>query len=321
MQRDLYIDTIRGICVIAIIFIHTVFWSGLEYTPGWIRNLVLFIDVPLFFFLTGCTMAVNVNLNPLKQTFRLVCLFFFAVLVCRIIFLDFNLRSIIAPLFLGGASVPQLKVIQGSYWFVPIYCAGVIWAKMMIDYLKDYVINIFFVLVPVFYCYLYFIDNKFSSPEVFSGISIQMFLFPLWLILLGYKTYNSDKKLIWRILAFVFFVIIVFLALSKEHFYLQSYKFPISLPYIIASLISLCLVMGFKTQVKNNLFVDIGQKALYFYLAQGISSSVLYFIVDAVILDWPLKLLLCFSLNCSMTILIGRLISEIEPKILSVITK
>lgn len=106
--RDLYIDAIRGICVISVIFIHTVFWSGMDYVPNWLRNLSLLIDVPLFFFLTGCTMSVYSKLNPLKQILKLAILFFCAVLVCQIIYLDFDLKRLIAPLILGGANTPPL---------------------------------------------------------------------------------------------------------------------------------------------------------------------------------------------------------------------
>lgn len=321
MQRDLYIDTIRGICVVSIIFIHTVFYSVASFTPDWIRNISLLMDVPLFFFLSGCTMAIYPKFDPLKQIFKLAILFFAAIVICRIIFLEINLKSLLAPLVLGGANVSQLQIIQYSYWFIPIYAVGILWAKIMTNYLRGWIINICLILVPVFYCYLYFSHKIFLSPKVLEGVSVQMFLFPLWLILLGYKTYKCDIKLVWFGLSFISFAILLLIMLTHVDFYLQNYKFPISLPYIIASMISLGLVMGFKRTVKNNIFAEIGQKAIYFYLSQGISSSVLCRAVFEIFLPWALKLLFFFFLNCSMALLLGKLIFELEPKITSFVIK
>lgn len=55
MKRDLYIDFAKGFATLAIIFIHTVFWSGQFYVPTELRVLSLLIDVPLFFALSGLT--------------------------------------------------------------------------------------------------------------------------------------------------------------------------------------------------------------------------------------------------------------------------
>lgn len=320
--RDLYIDTVRGICVIAIIFIHTVFWSGVGYCPDWIRNLALLVDVPLFFFLTGCTMSIYSKLNPLKQIFKLTVLFFLAVLICQIIFLDFNLKRLLAPLILCSSDIPKIKLISGSYWFVPVYAAGLLYAKIMIDYLKKNIINGFLVFVPIFYCYLYFSKSVYNYPAVFGGISIQMFLFYLWLIILGYKTYNFNKKYVWLSLSFVALIITATFAITQTDFSLQAYKFPVvALPYAVASMISVGLTMALKRQIKDNFLAYLGQKAIYFYLSQGISSSILFSIVKIIHLNWPIKLLICFSANCFMAIVIGILISKIEPKILSTFTK
>lgn len=41
-MRDNVIDSWKGLCVISIILIHTVFHSGASYTPAYLKNLVLF---------------------------------------------------------------------------------------------------------------------------------------------------------------------------------------------------------------------------------------------------------------------------------------
>ena len=49
LNRDSFIDNARGLTVISVIFIHTVFYSGYSYVLEWVRSLSLYIDVPLFF--------------------------------------------------------------------------------------------------------------------------------------------------------------------------------------------------------------------------------------------------------------------------------
>ena len=49
-QRDSYIDVVKGLALLSIMLIHTVFWSGQDYVPSFCQNIVLCFDVPVFFF-------------------------------------------------------------------------------------------------------------------------------------------------------------------------------------------------------------------------------------------------------------------------------
>ena len=87
-NRNYYIDNIRGLATISVVFIHTVFWSGSSYVPEYMRNLSLLIDVPIFFLLTGMLMSVVKNINPIKQVTKLIFSFFILVLAYQILFMD-----------------------------------------------------------------------------------------------------------------------------------------------------------------------------------------------------------------------------------------
>lgn len=87
-NRNYYIDNIRGLATISVVFIHTVFWSGSLYVPEYMRNLSLLIDVPIFFLLTGMLMSVVKNINPIKQVTKLIFSFFILVLAYQILFMD-----------------------------------------------------------------------------------------------------------------------------------------------------------------------------------------------------------------------------------------
>ncbi len=317
----MYIDLARGICVISIIFIHTVFWSGGNYVPNWVRNLSLLVDVPLFFFLTGCTMSIYSKLNPLKQILKLALLFFFTVVICQTIYLNFDLKNLIAPLILANAKVPHIRLIEGSYWFVPVYAVSILWAKIMLDYLKPVVINFFMYLVPLFYLYLYFTHSTYNYPAVFKGVSCQLFLFHLWLIFLGFKTYKINKKHIWIGLSIFGIVGTLAFIFNETNFYLQTYKFPTSLPYIIATMISIGITMTLKQTVKPSYLTYLGENAISFYLAQCISSSILFTFVRIININWIYKLAICFSLNFFIAMIIGFLITKLAPKITSIIIK
>ena len=71
-ERDHYVDFVRGLCALSVVFIHTVFWSGYSYVPEYVRNLSLMFDVPVFFFLAGCSFSIvglnrGAHLAPLCQ--------------------------------------------------------------------------------------------------------------------------------------------------------------------------------------------------------------------------------------------------------------
>ena len=55
--RNHYIDLLKGLAALNIVFIHTVFNSGFNYVPDWVRTLSLAVDVPFFFFLSGWAVA------------------------------------------------------------------------------------------------------------------------------------------------------------------------------------------------------------------------------------------------------------------------
>ena len=60
-NRNTYLDFFRGCATLSVILIHTAFHSGGNYVPYWFANLTLLFDVPVFFFLAGWTLKINVR--------------------------------------------------------------------------------------------------------------------------------------------------------------------------------------------------------------------------------------------------------------------
>ena len=52
-RRDLYFDVFKGVMILSVINIHTVYWSLKAHTPDLFRELAYFVDIPIFFFISG----------------------------------------------------------------------------------------------------------------------------------------------------------------------------------------------------------------------------------------------------------------------------
>ncbi len=309
--RDYYLDTIKGLLVVGIVLIHTAFHSGTSYVPNYIRNIVLTFDVPLFFFITGCVTAKHHDINPLKQMYKLILLFFFCVLIYQICCFKLNIQELMQPVFLTGAPTSLLYSINASYWFVPMYIVSLIYAKVIISYFKNFVIYSILILVPVFYIFMYNIE----CVEKALGQNVQSFLFYLWLILFGFKMYKFKGRKYWRTPLILASIAIILLYLYFPNLIMQEYKFPVKLPYFVLSIISISGMMLIYKDVKNNFFAKIGKNALYYYLSQGIGASIIFSIAKLPVSIWQVKFFLCFLINLTITLFFGYIISLIYPKL------
>ena len=66
---------------------------------------------------------------------------------------------------------------------------------------------------------------------------------------------------------------------------------------------------------KRNFITKVGENALVFYLAQGISSTLIKELVEVIDLNWVIKLIIIFTINMVGTILIASLIIFTQKKI------
>ena len=125
--RAHYIDLVRGICALSIVFIHTCFHSGGSYVPMPMRSISLLLDVPAFFFIAGMTRAYIQKDTILTQLFKLSMIFVLLGFRCNLVDGEVTWASIFRPLFLMGLNVSRLfGAAAGSYWFVPIYACTII---------------------------------------------------------------------------------------------------------------------------------------------------------------------------------------------------
>lgn len=318
-MRSHYIDNIRGIATISVIFIHTVFWSGMSYVPEYIRNISLFIDVPIFFLLTGFILRISNNFDPLKQIAKLIIPFTLLVCAYQLFFLDFNLEKILLSLSANAAILEKFPVVNGSYWFIPIYIVSLLIAHTLIRYYKKSA-YLLITLSILYYIIEYFFG--FSINIYLQGASIDTLLFFTSLIIIGFFFYEKNIIFLYSLGGGILAYIMLYIY-DNSSFNLQSYKFPVGLPYVLASSISLfiCLFLLYKENFLHKTQIPlvnyIGKHSIYFYMSQGISSSLIYYYTEAFNPFWLIKMIIAFSINLTLSCVI----SYIFIKIANVFTK
>jgi len=310
-MRDYSIDFFKGVTVLSIIFIHTVWWSGQNYVPNIIAQISLLIDIPMFFFLSGASATYAFkSKNPFSGILRLLLLFLLFYIMYSLIFDPKNIVYITTnSLFLQYPQTPKLPVVYGSIWFIPIfvivYIIGYCISKVKLPENVLPVICVFLFLFVLFFnykpetTYYNLILNKIinGSPYLFYFIFGHYFY--------NHLIYKSQINTI-ALTLLIGASVTLFLYFQNIPFNLQNIKFPSQFYYTVASLPSIAItIILFKHINRKYLINYLGKNALYFYLAQGISSSFLYKILPIINLDWKIKLIIAFSLNLFLTTLIA----------------
>ncbi len=265
-MRDNALDILRGLCALGVVFIHTTFWSGGSYVPQAVQSLSLLIDVPAFFFIAGMALAYSKVPNPLPALWKLI--FYFGVCIAiydLCVSIDtkhISFMNTAAAITLHGFSTNALPVLGGSYWFVPVFCVAMIAGALIISFVRIHI-----TLLASFALGLYIAAffGVFSWQGSFLGVGLQYLVFYTALIVLGYYFIRSQRqKLIVILLASVgilgFAMLMILhsggsLAHLPSIFDLQAHKFPVSLPYVLASCASLAgLLVGYRglVRVVNN---------------------------------------------------------------------
>ncbi len=320
--RDGYVDTMRGLAIVSVILIHTAFcFKSNSYCIDAIKNLTLLFDVPVFFFLAGFTMSIKPDIDPIKQMAKLTALFFWVVLFCLIIFGGLSVDKLLAPFVLARFKIEYLPVVSSSYWFVPVYIVSLIYSVMIVRYFGVIAKFFFLIFIPLYYLHIYLGDG--ITKIVIMGSRLQTVFYCIWLMLLGETVYKINSKKL-KIIAFTVFILSLFYSLHGifiDKIILQEYKFPFRMQYIIASLASIALVYLLRGKINNKYLSYIGQRALYFYLSQGIGASVLSYIMPYIKLHLIIKLPLCFIINLILSVLSGILIIKLEKNIKCLIEK
>lgn len=332
MDRNPSIDLFRGIAIVSVVLIHTTYCSGELYAPQSVRNFSLFFDVGLFFFATGLTLALTKKIDVISQIRKITSYFMLFSVLYTILTFDFDLDNFILPLFLSRPDYSQFEVIGVSYWFIPVYISVLVLCSIIVH--SKIKTMIFLIATPIYYSLIYF---NFINPfqAIFLGTDIHMMLYYTWLVLaakeLSERNLTPKKKIILFILSLTLSSLYFFLFTfyDKSIISLQAYKFPTQLPYIIITL-SVTIILFITTYNRRNLTLEfLGKNAIICYIAQGVSSSILFKIENIINSGWILKFITLFAINVFLCIVISyflvyyfrlsnRLIEKIKNRALKI---
>lgn len=346
MKRDLYIDFAKGFATLSIIFIHTVFWSGQFYIPTEIRVLSLLIDVPLFYALSGLTSGGNVE----KTLYRLLKLqITFMIFVTFLFFLDYFFKVFGLHVFglewmkdfystFGSKYVPQnisdvpqwqnlgnwylhqytnadtFPVVMGSFWYLKVYFILTVFGVLILRFFPKHInwfiglcfgLTLIFNLLPHYYPtgqvgYVALYLGIFLAAHQLKGKKIPTqwipFLYGILILILIILFWNSGKE--------------IFMKMNKA-------KFPPKLLYIFwsgFSLVTLFVLYNRLKITKESIITFIGKNAIFFYFAQGMSSSLVYFLVVPLqdSMPWWVLMILIYLINIVLAFVIAVGLKKID---------
>ncbi|MDQ8749364.1 acyltransferase family protein [Elizabethkingia miricola] len=346
MKRDLYIDFAKGLATLSIIFIHTAFWSGQFYIPSEFRLLSLLIDVPIFFALSGITSSGNIE----KTLYRLLKLqITYMIFVTGLFFADWIFKAGVITFWdidtlksfystFGGKYVPQnpstainwaqlgnwylhsysncdtFPVVMGSFWYLKVYYIVTVLGVLILRFFKQHIP--WFIALCVVLTLIFNIDlNNYPSGQV-GYVVYYLGVFLIGFLLKG-KTIKKTYIPVLYALAVISIITIGYIYGPDIYYKINKQKFPPQIPYIVWSLLSLITVFVLYNRLKitKDTFINnIGRNAIFFYFAQGISSSLVYFIVVPLKgnIHWAILMVLVYVINVILAILIAEILKKAD---------
>lgn len=346
MKRDLYIDFAKGMATLSVIFIHTTYWSGQFYVPGEVRIFSLLFDVVLFYALSGITSSGNVE----KTMYRLLKLqITYMIFVTVLFFADYFFKVFGMQVFgynwltdfystFGGKYVPKsismqpqwqnlgnwylhqysnadtFPVVMGSFWYLKVYFILAFFGTLIVRFFSQHIPH--FIVLCLTLCAIF---NIF--PQYYPSGQVGYVAFYLAVFLIGHQM--RGKKIPTKWIAPLYFLVTatllgLFWFYDKELFHqLNKQKFPPKWSYMVyLSFCLLTLFVGYNILKveKNNLITYIGKNAIFYYFAQGISSSLIYFMVIPLKdkMAWYILLPIIFIINLAMAIGLAEILKKID---------
>lgn len=346
MKRDLYIDFAKGLATLSIIFIHTAFWSGQFYIKPEIRVFSLVFDVALFYALSGITSGNKIEktfyrLLKLQVTYMIFVTFlflldwFFKVFGLSFFSLDWlkNFYSTFGSKYvptnisyepqwqnLGNwylhsySNCDTFPVVMGSFWYLKVYFILTVLGVLILKFFPKH-INWFIGLCIILTLIFNIFPQYYPSGQV-GYVAFYMTVFLVGHQMKGKKIPSGTIPVLYGVVAVA--LIWMFWYYGSDMFYrINKQKFPPKIPYIIWSLFSLVtlFVLYNRLKIKKENFINhIGRNAIFYYFAQGMSSSLVYFIVVPLKehFNWAVLMVFIYIVNILLAIAIAEGLKKVD---------
>lgn len=308
-KRDCYIDFIRGLAALSVVYIHTCFWSGQSYIPEWWSNTALLFDVPVFFLLAGMLMGRSRNSLVPGAAFKLSISFTLLIIIADSIGGNLQLTNVISSIFLVKGKSNTLVGVAGSYWFVSVFMFSLIFSEVFIRFYNRYIL----VIIAILLAFYPLAQLEILDVQSFAGIRSQacyvaFTLLGCWMTTRKIAENKRKKFLFCTILSLISILFITISCIKtgiKPTFNLQQNKFPVNVSYIGLSLVPLIIISAFYSCRKRRLpkcICKIGTTAIWFYAGQCVGLSLLYKITPFLHASWPIKMVFAFFYNLLLTL-------------------
>jgi len=293
--------------ILWVIHIHTVYWSGYAYVPEGVRQATLLADVPIFFFISGYVTRPGSFFPCLLKTIRqfvrlychyvlISCLLLGAVLFVTVLLSGRGLADI-RPAFSSlfglvphGNLWDSIRVYNGSLWYVRGYFSLLVFVPFLVGLASFYKIQINVLLFVLLFTSLFpkeYADHAFLFGS-YGDVSFYLFFFMLGVILREQEDRLDTKSILLSLMFTVCLGLIIFNCDNNELF-IQRYKFPPAIQYIIYSMLLAHLFVLLKIKLKRTSCTYQGKYSLFLrwcgintfviYLFQGAVCSLPYFFI------------------------------------------
>ena len=203
---------------------------------------------------------------------------------------------------------------MGSFWYLKVYYILTVLGALIIRFFPH---HIYWFIALTFGLTMLF--NIF--PHYYPTGQVGYVAFYLGVFLIGHKMRGKKIPTPW--IPFLYAGVTMALGwmfwyYGGEMFYkLNKQKFPPKLPYIIWLLFCLVtLFVGYNRLkiTKPNFINYIGTNAIFYYFGQGISSSLIYFLVIPLKgqMSWWLILPMIFLANVLLAVVIAELVKKLD---------
>ena len=321
-MRNHYIDLLKGVAALNIVFIHTVFNSGYAYVPDWVRAASLAIDVPFFFFLSGWAVAsmpairfqkTFASLWRIYMQWALFVAFTFAAMfvVAALTPIPLGGRRAFAASFLGNLVLvnPDTPLpfsgVMGGGWFLIVYFAVVPAMSLAIAMIRRWTASLRPILALLFICVIGFVRVQAGAQFFFFD---QFFLCYSVFFLLGFLQSTIIPRA-WQSLVLMGLSLLALwgaLAVRGAHLIdMQGLKFPPTLAWACFSLLGIVVAMSFKRwqfRVPGRGPLNwVGKNALPFFFTNAVAASITIFIEPLISMPWVPKLVVCYLITLAIT--------------------
>jgi len=321
-ERSTYIDFFRGVMMLSVIHIHTLYWSLSKFTPDSLRHAAYLIDIPIFFFISGFlfkaeTFPASIR-SALKQFLRLyVHYVIISLLVAAGILLWICVDGGLAPagisksltsifqVKLKGELWRVLKMYDGNLWYIRTYFLLLLLSPLLvgIPLLRRAKIPLILFLFVVYSLTLHAYKGHKFIWEDWSQI-----LFYALFFVLGAMYRAGEKDFGQKEAAFSFGINLLLAGLvfqlDGSTLKLTHYKFPPNYQYLIYTLLLVhvfILAKPYWGQPKSMAikpFIWAGRNSFALYLIQGAVCSIPVYFIQKLGTSNPWKLYgIVFSFN------------------------